>query len=191
MGKTRDNHAERKSGGHLRTEFAFVKSVYRRAEGRARRSLDAVYGDLAEFPRAIVFLDTALTIAREVSDRPGEADAYCSLGNVTPCLENTGARSTTLQERFLAIALELGVRANQGVACGNLGGEYINLGEYQRAIELFGKSLAIALEMGHRGGEGRAPWRSVRLPRKAPARNRKPRAAPSDRARGWRPSWRG
>ena len=56
----------------------------------------------------------------------------------------------------LKIAIEIGDRAGEGRAYGNLGTACISLGDYQKAIEYHEKHLKIAIEIGYRPGEVRA-----------------------------------
>ncbi|XP_067046750.1 tetratricopeptide repeat protein 28-like [Acropora muricata] len=56
----------------------------------------------------------------------------------------------------LRIAKEIGDRAGEGGAYGNLGIAYKSLGDYQKAIKYHEKRLKIAKEIGDRAGEGRA-----------------------------------
>ncbi|XP_044183620.1 tetratricopeptide repeat protein 28-like, partial [Acropora millepora] len=58
-------------------------------------------------------------------------------------------------EKDLKIAKEIGDRAGEGRAYGNLGKAYQSLGDYQKAIEYHEKDLKIAKEIGDRAGEGR------------------------------------
>ena len=53
-------------------------------------------------------------------------------------------------------AIEIGDRAGEGEAYGNLGIAYKSQGGFQNAIEYHGKQLKIAIEIGDRAGEGRA-----------------------------------
>ena len=56
----------------------------------------------------------------------------------------------------MKIAKEIGDRAGEGRAYGNLGITYKSLGDYQKAIEYHEVRLIIAKEIGDRAGEGRA-----------------------------------
>ena len=56
----------------------------------------------------------------------------------------------------MKIAKEIGGRAGEGRAYGNLGNAYQSLGDYQKVIEYHEKDLIIAKEIGDRAGEGRA-----------------------------------
>ena len=56
----------------------------------------------------------------------------------------------------MKIAKEIGDRAGEGRAYGNLGNAYKSLCDYQKAIEYHEKHLKIAKEIGDRAGEGRA-----------------------------------
>jgi tetratricopeptide (TPR) repeat protein len=59
-------------------------------------------------------------------------------------------------EAALSSAREMGDRGSEGVALGNLGIAYKNLGETRKAIELQEGHLKIARELGDRRGEGNA-----------------------------------
>ena len=59
-------------------------------------------------------------------------------------------------EKDLSIAKEVGDRAEEGRANGNLGNAYRRLGNFKRAIECQEQHLSIAKEVGDRAGEGRA-----------------------------------
>ena len=56
----------------------------------------------------------------------------------------------------LTIAKEVGDRAGEGGAYGNLGNAYHSLGDFKQAIEYHMLRLTIAKEVGDRAGEGRA-----------------------------------
>jgi tetratricopeptide (TPR) repeat protein len=56
----------------------------------------------------------------------------------------------------LAIAKEVGDRAGEAAAYGNLGRAYLSQGDYAKAIEYHGKRLAIEKEVGDRAGEAAA-----------------------------------
>ena len=56
----------------------------------------------------------------------------------------------------LAIANEVGDRAGEGRAYGNLGNAYRSQGDYAKAIKYLAQCLAIAKEVGDRAGEGAA-----------------------------------
>ena len=53
-------------------------------------------------------------------------------------------------------ARKLGNKGDEGMALGNLGNRYLDLGETRRAIEHYEQHLAIARETGDRRGEGNA-----------------------------------
>ena len=56
----------------------------------------------------------------------------------------------------MKIAIEIGDRAGEGAAYGNLSNAHQSLGDYRKAIEYHEKRLKIAIEIGDRAGEGRA-----------------------------------
>ena len=53
----------------------------------------------------------------------------------------------------MKIAIEIGDRAGEGRAYGNLGNAYVSLGDYRKAIEYHEKHLKISREIGDRSGE--------------------------------------
>ena len=59
-------------------------------------------------------------------------------------------------EKRPGIAKEIGYRAGQGAAYGNLGNTHQSLGDYQKTFEYHEKILKIAKEIGDRVGEGTA-----------------------------------
>ena len=83
--------------------------------------------------------------AREEGDRK---NAYHSLGDFHKAIEN--------HNRDLKISKELGDRAGERKAYGNLGNAFYSLGDFQKAIEYHERHLKISKEMGDRTGEGRA-----------------------------------
>ena len=58
--------------------------------------------------------------------------------------------------QHLSIAKELGDRAGEGSAYGNLGNAYQSLGDFKQAVKYHNQDLSIAKELGDRAGEGRA-----------------------------------
>ena len=57
-------------------------------------------------------------------------------------------------EKDLKIAKEIGDRAGEGGAYGNIGNAYQSLGDHEKAIESHKKHLKIAIEVGNRAGDG-------------------------------------
>ena len=77
------------------------------------------------------------------------------MGNVYLSLRQY-QQATDLYDQVLAITREIGDRAGEGVALGNLGSTYLRLGQYHKAIDLYEQDLAITREIGNRAGEGSA-----------------------------------
>ena len=72
----------------------------------------------------------------------------------------TFRKAIEYQEKHLKIAIEIGDRAGEGRAYGNLGNAYSSLGDFRKAIEYHEKHLKIAIESGDRDGEGHSLWKS-------------------------------
>ena len=77
-------------------------------------------------------LDTALSMARELSDRSIQSEACNGLGNVESVL---GRREQALAHynTALALAREAGNRHREGSVLGNLGNEYAEMGMMDKA----------------------------------------------------------
>ena len=65
-------------------------------------------------------------------------------------------KSIEYHEKDLKIAIEIGDRAGEGSAYGNLGIAYRSLGDYRKSIEYHEKDLKIAIEIGDRSGQRKA-----------------------------------
>ncbi|KAM7437204.1 hypothetical protein ABFA07_013121 [Porites harrisoni] len=102
-------------------------------------------GNIKDFKNAVNYLEMYRKIAREEG---GRANAYHGLGDFEKAIEN--------HNRDLKISKELGYRAGERKAYGNLGNAYYSLGDFQKAIEYHERALEISKEMGDREGEGGA-----------------------------------
>ena len=82
--------------------------------------------------------------AQKVGDKTGEA----SLGDFRKAINQ--------YEFHLKIAKEIGDKAGQGNAYGNLGNALLSLGDFKKAIDYHELHLKIAKEIGDKAGEGNA-----------------------------------
>ena len=114
-----------------------------------------------------------------------EGRAY---GNLGIAYGSQGDLSKAI-EYHMAIAKEVGDRAEEGAAFGNLGIAFRNLGNFFKALKHHKEHLVMAKEVGDRAGEGRAygnlgiAYRSQGLCEG----HRAPHAAPGDCKGGGRP----
>ena len=58
-------------------------------------------------------------------------------------------------EQALSICKEIGDRRGEGVALGNLGKVYLDLGQHEEARKYFEQALVLSKEVGDREGESR------------------------------------
>ncbi|XP_048844283.1 G-protein-signaling modulator 1-like [Brienomyrus brachyistius] len=144
-------------------------------EGKASGNLGNTLKVLRRFDEAVVCCQWHLDIAREQRDKVGEARALYNIGNVLhakgkqklwgctqdpgdipPDVRDTLQEATHFYEMNLSLVSELGDRAAQGRAFGNLGNTHYLLGNFVEAIKFHRKRLSIAKEFGDKAAERRA-----------------------------------
>ncbi|XP_038650727.1 G-protein-signaling modulator 2 isoform X1 [Scyliorhinus canicula] len=147
----------------------------RLGEAKASGNLGNTFKVLGRFDEAVVCCQRHLDISRELCDKVGEARALYNLGNVYHANGKSLACAVTrdpgdfpeevilaLQKASdyyganLAIVKELGDRAAQGRAYGNLGNTYYLLGNFGKAVKSHQERLEIAKEFGDKSAERRA-----------------------------------
>ncbi|XP_066896410.1 G-protein-signaling modulator 1 isoform X2 [Kogia breviceps] len=147
----------------------------RMGEAKASGNLGNTLKVLGRFDEAVVCCRRHLDIAQEQGDKVGEARALYNIGNVyhakgkqlswnaaqdpgrlPPAVRETLRRASEFYERNLSLVKELGDRAAQGRACGNLGNTHYLLGSFTEAATFHKERLAIAKEFGDKAAERRA-----------------------------------
>ncbi|KAG5271976.1 hypothetical protein AALO_G00160250 [Alosa alosa] len=144
-------------------------------EGKASGNLGNTLKVLGRFDEAAVCCQRHLDISQEQGDKVGEARALYNIGNVfhakgkqqlwgcsldpgdlPPDVRDTLQRATAYYEMNLSLVKELGDRAAQGRAFGNLGNTHYLLGNFVEAIKFHRERLSIAKEFGDKAAERRA-----------------------------------
>ncbi|XP_053892720.1 G-protein-signaling modulator 2 isoform X2 [Malaclemys terrapin pileata] len=144
-------------------------------EAKASGNLGNTLKVLGNFEDAIVCCQRHLDISRELNDKVGEARALYNLGNVYHSKGKNVAcagthdpgelpdevkaalqKAADYYEENLTIVTELGDRAAQGRAYGNLGNTHYLLGNFRNAVIAHEQRLLIAKEFGDRAAERRA-----------------------------------
>uniref|UniRef100_A0A8C2XSQ3 G protein signaling modulator 1b n=1 Tax=Cyclopterus lumpus TaxID=8103 RepID=A0A8C2XSQ3_CYCLU len=144
-------------------------------EGKASGNLGNTLKVLGRFDEAVVCCQRHLDISQEQGDKVGEARALYNIGNVFHaqgkqqlwgCTQDPGdlpldvrdtlQRATGFYEMNLCLVKELGDRAAQGRAYGNLGNTHYLLGNFVEAIKFHRQRLSIAKEFGDKAAERRA-----------------------------------
>ncbi|XP_016066513.1 PREDICTED: G-protein-signaling modulator 1 isoform X3 [Miniopterus natalensis] len=147
----------------------------RMGEAKASGNLGNTLKVLGRFDEAVVCCQRHLDIAQEQGDKIGEARALYNIGNVyhakgkqlswntaqdpghlPPDVRETLRRASEFYERNLSLVKELGDRAAQGRAYGNLGNTHYLLGSFVEATTFHKERLAIAKEFGDKAAERRA-----------------------------------
>ncbi|TFK08444.1 insulin-induced protein 2 [Platysternon megacephalum] len=144
-------------------------------EAKASGNLGNTLKILGQFDEAVVCCQRHLEISQEQGDKVGEARALYNTGNVyhakgkqlswsmaqdpgslPPEVKETLQRASEYYERNLSLVKELGDRAAQGRAYGNLGNTQYLLGNFSEATAFHKERLAIAKEFGDKAAERRA-----------------------------------
>jgi len=103
------------------------------------------------------YCEQALTIYREIGDRPGEADALNKLGfSIVEQGEDNYTQARVCYERSLLINREIGDREEEGVSIRCLGILSDHLGDYTQARIYMEQAVVIFREIGHRSHESLA-----------------------------------
>uniref|UniRef100_A0A672RKF6 G-protein-signaling modulator 1-like n=1 Tax=Sinocyclocheilus grahami TaxID=75366 RepID=A0A672RKF6_SINGR len=144
-------------------------------EGKASGNLGNTLKVLGRYDEAVVCCQRHLDISQEQGDKVGEARALYNMGNMfhakgkqqlwgisqdpgelPPDVRDTLQRATSFYEMNLSLVKELGDRAAQGRAFGNLGNTHYLLGNFVEAIKFHRERLSIAKEFGDKAAERRA-----------------------------------
>ncbi|XP_078524421.1 G-protein-signaling modulator 2 isoform X2 [Lissotriton helveticus] len=147
----------------------------RLGEAKASGNLGNTLKVLGNFDEAILCCQKHLEISREISDKVGEARALYNLGNVyhskgkhIGCngsndpgefpeeVKAALQQAADYYEENLSMVTDLGDRAAQGRAYGNLGNTHYLLGNFRKAVISHEQRLLIAKEFGDRAAERRA-----------------------------------
>ncbi|KAM9327079.1 G-protein-signaling modulator 1 isoform 2-T2 [Gastrophryne carolinensis] len=144
-------------------------------EAKASGNLGNTLKVLGQYDEAIACCQRHLDISREQGDKVGEARALYNAGNVYHAkgkqlswnmpqipgdlpeeVKETLMKATEYYEWNLELVKELGDRAAQGRAYGNLGNTHYLLGNFNEAITFHKERLSIAKEFGDKAAERRA-----------------------------------
>jgi len=147
----------------------------RLGEAKASGNLGNTLKVMGKFEEAVICCRRHLEICQEHRDRVGEGRALYNLGNVYHAkgkhigrlshqdpgefpeeVKNLFEKAVQYYEQNMALMIEIGDRAAQGRACGNLGNVHYLLGNFARAIHFHQERLKIAREFGDRAAERRA-----------------------------------
>ncbi|XP_032993510.1 G-protein-signaling modulator 1 isoform X1 [Lacerta agilis] len=144
-------------------------------EAKASGNLGNTLKILGQFDEALVCCQRHLDISQEQGDKVGEARALYNIGNVYHAkgkqlswslpqepnhlpeeVQESLEKASEFYEKNLSLVKELGDRAAQGRAYGNLGNSHYLLGNFSKAIIFHKQRLAIAKEFGDKAAERRA-----------------------------------
>ncbi|XP_075434979.1 G-protein-signaling modulator 1 isoform X3 [Ascaphus truei] len=157
-------------------DLTLARSIADRiGEAKASGNLGNTLKILGQFDEATACCQRHLDISQEQGDKVGEARALYNAGNVFHAkgkqlswnmpqipgdlseeVKETLEKATEFYERNLALVKELGDRAAQGRAYGNLGNTHYLVGNFNEAITFHKERLAIAKEFGDKAAERRA-----------------------------------
>ena len=123
-------------------------------EGRIHNGIGYVYAQQERFDQALMHLEAALAIRREVGDAAGEGRTLKNLGDVRIQLRQP-QEALKSYEQALTIGLAVGDRHRQGQALHGIGVALAMLGRRPEAEQRLEEALSIRLEVGDEPGEAR------------------------------------
>jgi hypothetical protein len=122
------------------------------AEAGALLNLGITYGFLKQYPQAIGYLQQALDVAKDISDRQIESRVLFNLAGVYTS-SNQAQQAVTVSQQAIDLARAIGDRQGEAIALGNLGNAYRILGNSEQAIVAHQQSRSIKRKLGDRSGE--------------------------------------
>lgn len=124
----------------------------RQGEKTALSGLGAAYLGVANYSKAIEFMQILLPIAKATNDRKTEAQA---LGNLGIAYKELGKYDKAIESQQQALVLMQAIkdRQGEGQVLGNLGNAYEAVGDYDKSLDAYQQSLTIAKETKDRPGE--------------------------------------
>ena len=147
----------------------------RLGEGKANGNVGNTLKVIGKFDEAIVHCTEHLKVSRDLGNRMGEARALYNLANIhhtqgkhlgrsrhrgpgdlSPEVEKSLCRAVELYEENVRLVRELGDRASEGRAYGNLGNTHHLLGNFTKAVEYHAQRLIIAREHNDTAAQCRA-----------------------------------
>merc|ERR1711899_535342 len=147
----------------------------RLGEAKASGNLGNTLKVMGKFEEAVICCRRHLEICQEHRDRVGEGRALYNLcsdykakgkhigrlshqdpGEFPEEVKTLFEKAVQYYEQNMTLMVEIGDRAAQGRACGNLGNVHYLLGNFSRAIHFHQERLKIAREFGDRAAERRA-----------------------------------
>ncbi|MGE5141479.1 MAG: CHAT domain-containing protein, partial [Rudaea sp.] len=138
-------------------EYERVLALYRQTSDRRGEAIvlgliGNCYKHLAEYPKALDYLQRALTIKQSMGDRLEEGKTHNHLGLVYWEMTNF-AEATARFTRATALARETGNRQLEATVLNNLGLVLDEQGKYPQSIEHYRRALDLERATNHLSGE--------------------------------------
>lgn len=123
------------------------------AQARILSNLGAVYSDIGEMLNAIPYFEQALTLYREMGDKPMLLKTVSSLWDAHLWMGWDSKITLKFYEEVLAISREIGDKSREGELLGQLGQIFYASGKTERALDYYQQSITVRRTIGDQMGE--------------------------------------
>src|ERR1035437_1364301 len=123
------------------------KIDFKKGKGNTYSNIGAVYFDLGNYNKALVFYSKSLTIRESIDDKQGVAKSLNNIGDVNI---NQGNYEKGLKNYLKSLAICESIGDKKLMPLNNIAVSYFYLGNYEKALEYYIKTLKIVEKIGNK-----------------------------------------
>ncbi|NET72761.1 MAG: CHAT domain-containing protein, partial [Sphaerospermopsis sp. SIO1G2] len=126
----------------------YQKIGKKRLQAISIHQIGYIYGFLGKQQKALEFLNQALTLNREVTNREGEANTMIIIGEVYSSL-GKNQKALDIYNQALPIFKTVGNRKGEAIILEHIGRVYDSLGDKKKALDSYNQALPIFKQLGN------------------------------------------